>query len=299
MRRFFHAMLLLLAFFLISFTIASLLELKGLDINAKIIVLPVNGEISFDKQDSFFSSGFSADDAIQKLDALNKDPSIKGIILEINSPGGSVVASKQLADKVKSMNKPVVALVKESAASGAYWVASSSDLIIADEMSIIGSVGVIGSYLQFSGLMNKYGVEYERLVAGDVKDLGSPYKPLTKEEKELLQSRINDIQNYFLNDVTNSRRLSKESVIKISDGSFYLGIEAKQLGLIDEFGNMDVAFNETKRLANVTDAKLQFMQQKSSLASALSQFTSKSSYVLGQGIGDSLKTLGRQELLSV
>jgi protease-4 len=197
------------------------------------------------------------------------------------------------------MDKPVVALVKESAASGAYWVASSSDLIIADELSIIGSIGVIGSYLQFSGLMDKYGVEYERLVAGDVKDLGSPYKELSKEEKALLQSRINEIQKYFLNDVTNSRKLSKESVAKISDGSFYLGIEAKQLGLIDEFGNMDVAFNETKRLANVTNAKLQFMQQRQSLTAALSQFTSKSSYVLGQGIGDSLKTLGRQELLSV
>ena len=299
MKRFWHAVLLLLAFFLVSLTIASLLELKGLDINAKIIVLPINGEISFDKQDGFFSLGFSADNAIQKLDALNKDTSVKGVILEIDSPGGSVVASKQLADKVKSMNKPIIALVKESAASGAYWVASSSDLIVADEMSIIGSVGVIGSYLQFSELMDKYGVEYERLVAGDVKDLGSPYKALTKEEKELLQSRINDIQKYFLNDVTNSRGLSKESVKKISDGSFYLGIEAKQLGLIDEFGNIDVAFNETKRLANVTDAKLQFMQQKPNLAAALSQFASKSSYVLGQGIGDSLKTLGKQELLSV
>lgn len=299
MKRFWHALLLILAFLAVSLTISSLLEFKGIDIAPKIVVLPVKGEISFDRQDGFFSTGFSADDAIQELDSLNEDSSVKGIILEIDSPGGNVVASKQLADKVKSLDKPVVALVKESAASGAYWIASSSDWIVADEMSIVGSVGVIGSYLQFSKLMEKYGVEYERLVAGSVKDLGSPYKELTKEEKELLESKLAEIQKYFLQDVASSRKLSPKNIDKISDGSFYLGIEAKDLGLVDEFGNIDIAFNATKKLANVKEARLEFIEQRSGLAAALSEFTSKSSYVLGRGVGDSLKTLGRQELLSV
>lgn len=298
MKRFWHTAILLLLFFLASAALSFLLEFKGIDVSPKVVVLPIKGEISFNSRDGFFSRGFSADDAIKSLDELNKDESVKGVILEIDSPGGNVVASKQLADKVKSLNKPVVSLVKESAASGAYWIASASDWIVADELSVIGSIGVTGSYLQFSELMKKYGVEYERLVAGDVKDLGTPYKELTTEEKKILQSRINEIQAYFVNDVASSRKLSAEIIKKINDGSFYLGEESKKLGLIDEFGNIDVAHNATKKLANVKEAKLVFIEKQPNLAQAISEFTSKFSYQIGKGIGDSF-LVSRDELLSV
>ena len=298
MKRWLHAFLLLGAFFLASLALSSLLEFKGIDVSPKIVVLPIKGEIQFDGGGGFFSRGFSAQDAIDRLDDINNDESVKGVILEIDSPGGSVVASKQLADKVKSMDKPVVALIKETGASGAYWVASSSDWIVADELSVVGSIGVLGSYLQFSGLMEKYGIEYERVVAGDVKDLGSPYKSLTKEERDILQSRLNEIQAYFVNDVASSRKLSTSVIKKINDGSFYLGKGAKELGLVDELGNIDVAYNATKRLSN-SEAKLVYLQQGPSLAEAISEFTSKSSYILGRGIGDGLNTLGRTKLLSV
>lgn len=297
MRRVWRALLLLLLFFVVSVAIASLFDIDG--ISPKIVVLPIKGEIQFDGTESFFSSGFSSNDAIKKLNDINEDKSVKGVILEIDSPGGNVVASKQLADKVKSMDKPVVALVKESAASGAYWVASSSDWIVADELSVVGSVGVIGSYLQFSGLMGKYGVGYERLVSGDMKDIGSPYRELTPDEKKMMQLRIDQVHGYFANDVASTRRLSKNSIKKISDGSFYLGMEAKELGLVDEFGNIDVAFNATKGLANVTDAKLVYISRSRSLAEAISKFASESSYVMGRGIGDSFQVSARNELLSV
>jgi len=299
MRMFWHVVILLLLFFLASVALSSLLEFKGIDISPKIIVLPIKGAIGFERGDGFFAKGFSVNAALKKLDEINKDGSVKGVILEIDSPGGAVVASKQLAAKVKSMDKPVVALVKESAASGAYWVASSSDWIVSDELSVIGSIGVIGSYLQFSDLMKEYGVDYERLVAGDMKDLGSPFKELTSEERKLLQTRLDEIHAYFMNDVALSRKISIESIKEISDGSFYLGREAKELGLVDEFGNMEIAFNATKRLADVKDARLVFVEQKPTFAEAISEFTSKSSYLLGRGVGDGLKISGRQELLSV
>ena len=107
--------------------------------------------------------------------------------MEINSPGGSAVASDEIATAVKNAKKPVISLIREVGASGGYWVASASDYIIANRMSITGSIGVISSYLEFSGLMEKYGVGYERLVAGENKDLLTPYKKLEADQKALVQ----------------------------------------------------------------------------------------------------------------
>lgn len=299
MKKFWQAALILLLFLIVSTITATLLGSKGIDITNKIVVVPIHGEIQFGENAGLFSNSFSADDLIKKLDAIDNDKSVKGVILEIDSPGGTVVASKQVADKVKSMNKPVVALIKETGASGAYWIASASDWIVADDLSVVGSVGVIGSYLQFSGLMEKYGVGYERLVAGEMKDIGSPYRELTPKEKELIQARINEIQQYFLKDVSSSRDLSPATVNKIRDGSFYLGADAKEMGLVDELGNIDDAYNAAKKLGNITDGRLVYMETDSGLLQALSQFSSKSSYFMGRGVGESLSVSAGNKFLSV
>jgi len=101
---------------------------------------------------------------------------VEAVVLEINSPGGSAVASDEIASQIKKMEKPVVVVIREVGASGGYWVASAADYVIANRMSITGSIGVISSYLEFSGLMERYGVSYERLVAGEYKDTFSRVK---------------------------------------------------------------------------------------------------------------------------
>ena len=127
------------------------------------------------------------------IDSAKKDVRIKGVIFKINSPGGSVVGSKEIGNAIKKLGKPSVAVIREVGASGAYWVASSADVIIADELSITGSIGVISSYLQFSKIMEEYGITYERLVGGEHKDMGVPYKQLSKEEQIIMQKKINII----------------------------------------------------------------------------------------------------------
>ena len=230
---------------LIVLYLAALVSSKLLDspisgdlINNGIAVIKIEGPILLSSSASLFGTdSTSSDEIIANLEKAENNNGVKAIILEINSPGGTVLASKEVADKVKSIQKPTIALIREVGASGAYWIASSSDLIIADELSITGSIGVISSYLQFSGLLDNYNVTYERLVTGEFKDLGTPYKELTPAERNLLMSKLNIIEAKFVSDVAKNRKMKVEDVQKLADGSFYLGIEAKQNGLIDLTGN--------------------------------------------------------------
>ena len=155
--------------------------------NETIVIIPIDGTILSDSSGAQFGEKITAStDIIEFLDKANKDKNVKGIILEINSPGGSALASKEIVDKVKSIEKPIVSWIREVGASGAYWVASASDKIIADELSITGSIGVISSYLEFSGLLEDYNITYEDLRTGKYKGIQSPYKKLNEEERDIL-----------------------------------------------------------------------------------------------------------------
>lgn len=268
----------LFVFFSVSFAISSYLpKVNGYD---RIAVISIEGPISYNSG----YSGVNAEKIIEYLDAAEKEITIKGVLLEINSGGGAVVASKQIADKVSKMNKPVVSVIKEVGASGAYWIASSSDVIVADPLSITGSVGVLGSYLEFAGLMDDYNVSYQRLVGGDLKDLGTPFKKLSPSEKNVMQSKINMIHKYFLNSVKENRNLT--SLSGINTGVFYLGGEAKELGLVDYLGGKELAVNITKQLIGVKDAKLVEFKTKKSFLSFLNSIAYDFGFGVKEGFVD-------------
>ena len=136
-------------------------SLKENIVNDGIAVINIDGEITSNDNLGFFESGVSSNKIIADLERANKNNGIKAVILEINSPGGVVVGSREIVKEVKGMNKPVIALIRDVGASGAYWIASASEWIIADEMSITGSIGVYSSYLEFSGLLEKYNISYQ------------------------------------------------------------------------------------------------------------------------------------------
>lgn len=255
------------------------------DFNDKIVVIPIKGPIFSADSDSIFLKSFSSETIIKQLEKLEEDSTVKGIILEIDSNGGTVLPSKEIADKVKEIEKPVVALVKGSAMSGAYWIASASDKIVADDLSLVGSVGVLGSFLQFKGLLDKYDVEYERIVGGEYKDMASPLKEFTDEEREIVQERVDKIHDYFLDEIQENRGLTFEQREEISDAKFFLGMEAKNLNLIDEIGGLDLAFNLTKELANITEAKMVRKEKESRFFNLFSKYSAFSSYNIGRGIG--------------
>ena len=283
--------ILILLFFLLIMGFIILLN-KKIDLTSKIAVIPLEGTIGY--YDSLTNQGINPDDIVSYIEDANKNKNIKAIILEIDSPGGTVVASEQIANAVSKSKKPVVAFIREIGASGAYWVASSSDRIIASRMSVTGSIGVTSSYIEFSKLMEKYGITYHSLKAGDYKEIGSPYTGLSKEEERVLQNTINKIYDYFIEQVSINRNISKSKVKEIATGMIYLGEEAKDIGLIDDIGDKEFAIKKAKELANITDAELVRYEKKETLLDVLSRISSRSFYFIGKGIGSVFVSADRE-----
>jgi len=288
---------------LISFSVSKFIEFKFTDkqFPTQIAVIPIKGAISIEGIDNFIieRGGTSSNKVVEYLEKADSDKNIKGIILEINSPGGTVVASEEIVNVVKKIDKPVVAWIREIGTSGAYWIASASDKIVASPMSMTGSIGVIGSYLEFEGLMEKYGVGYERLVAGDYKDTGSPYKQLNQDEKYLLQAKLNTIYNFLVKDIAKNRNLKEEKVRQLANGFFYLGEESYANGLVDYLGGRELALNVTKELANITQVGITEFKEEKKWYDFLSRISAFSSYYLGQGIGNSLHLNLRDNRLNI
>ena len=143
---------------------------------------------------------------------------------------------RELANFIKTIDKPVIAMVREAAASGAYWVASSADRIFASEISDIGSIGVTMSYIDYSKSNSQQGFTWNSLSTGKYKDAGSMDKPLTREEREIFERDLKIIHEKFVNEVATNRGMSVSAVSALADGSTVLGGRAKELGLIDEIG---------------------------------------------------------------
>lgn len=274
---------------LISFALSNLLNFKSLGAN-NIAVIPIIGELTTEGGATSILGGetTSSKTIVNFIQQAEKDESVKGIILEIDSPGGTVLAGKEIADAVKKTKKPTVALIRETGASGAYWVASAADKIVADEMSITGSIGVTSSYLEFSDLMEKYGITYEELKSGQYKEAGSPFKKLTPGERTSLQEKINKIQTYFLNEVKKNRNLDDKTVEELKKADIYLGSEAYNLKLVDYLGDMDLAINITKEMANIKEANLVTYEKKTGLLDILGKLSTDAFYNIGRGIGAEL-----------
>lgn len=276
--------------FLASLFLAGILQLfSGGSIGSAVVqVIPVTGEIMTSSPSGFFAPAIrGADELVEAIEQANKDPLVKGIILEINSPGGTAVASEEVAQAVKRSEKPVVAWIREGGASGAYWVASAADHIIASRMSITGSVGVISSYLEFGGLLERFNITHQRLVAGERKDLGSPYREMTPEEEQFMLLKLEKIQDYFVSDVAANRDLTPEQTARISTGEIFLGEEALELGLIDEIGSRQEAVAYFENLLNTT-VTLRYIPTSTGLFGMVNTQANEKAYYAGQGFSAGL-----------
>ena len=205
--------------------------------NDKIKIIPLKGIITSTGSDGGILSekGASADSLIKEIKKADNDPSIKAIIFEINSPGGTVVGTKEIANSIEKSEKPTVAWIREIGTSGAYWVSSSCDYIVADSMSLTGSIGVSSSYIDFAGLMDGYGVNYNRLIAGEYKDIGSPYKNMSSGEREFLENQLDTVHKMFIAKIAENRGLEYTEVKKYANGAPILGINAYEYELVDEW----------------------------------------------------------------
>jgi protease IV len=253
-----------------------------------VAVIPLNGVIMTGDSSGFFSEQNAVSgEIINMIKEADSNPSIKAIIVEIDSPGGSPVASDEIVQALKKTKKPTVALIREVGASGAYWAASACDCIVANRMSIVGSIGVIGSYLDFSGLLNRYNVSYERLVAGQYKDMGTPYRSLTDDERKILQQQLDSMHEIFILDVAENRNMSVDKLKKLANGLYYIGADGKKNGLVDILGGEEAAVSYIEEQTGIK-AELVYYHKKLSFFDMLSVSMQKNSYNVGRGIGSSI-----------
>lgn len=257
--------------------------------NGNVALIKIDGVITSGGDSSYFgSSTISSTDIINFIEDAEEDSMIEAIVIEINSPGGSAVASDEIATVIKKSSKPTVSVIRELGASGGYWIASATDYIVANRMSITGSIGVISSYLEFSGLMENYGVSYQRLVAGDNKDMGSPYRELTEEEETILQNKLDVIHDYFILEIVENRDLTEEEVRTLATGEFFLGVEAYQSGLVDALGDRETA--EQYLVSNYGFEEISYFayEEEVGLAEIFGFAYSDFALSVGEGIGNSL-----------
>lgn len=201
---------------------------------AKVGVIPVSGLIS------------SSDYINKHLNKYFKDPSIKAILLKIESPGGSSGSSQAIHDEIKALQaehtKPIVALVENVCASGSYYIASAADYIVSPGQALIGSIGTYFPYLfQLKDLREEYKVGYAPIKAGIYKTLGDPLMDRTPEETALLQSVADDAYAQFTKDIAINRKLSLTTTATWAEGKIFSGRQAQEIGLIDYLGSAHTA----------------------------------------------------------
>lgn len=191
------------------------------------------------ENDSYFDYDVtSSEDVLWSIRQANEDEEIKAIILEVNSPGGSMVGGEEIDNAIKNSEKPVIALIRDIGASASLLSISSADRIYASVNSTIGSIGVTMSYLSNEEKNKKDGYTYQQLSSGKFKDSGSPDKELTKEEKALMLRDIDISFNNFVKAISQNRNIPIDKVRQNADGSTFLGEKAKELNLIDEIGGI-------------------------------------------------------------
>ena len=253
-----------------------------------IAVIPIKGLILTEEDFGAFSRpSLSSTDIVAWIQDAEEDPTIEAIIFEVDSPGGTPVATEEVADAIRKMEKPSVASIREIGASGAYWIASATDRVFANRMSVVGSIGVLASYVEVAGTLERYNATYRSLTAGEFKDTGSPFKRLTPTEEEMLQKQLDRIHTIFIQAVAENRGLPEDKVRAIANGWVYLGEEALDIGLIDEIGSFDDAVNYLEDELDITADIIEYRKPKTFFEGAFG-VVRESAYFMGQGFGDSL-----------
>ena len=190
---------------------------------------------------------------LKDLKHFREDRRIRAIVLRVNSPGGVVGPAQEIMREVERTKKvkKVVASFGSMAASGGYYAACAADLIMANSGTATGSIGVILKLANLEQLAKKLGVDVYSLKAGALKDLGSPFRPLTPQGREVLQGLLDNIHEQFIRDVARNRKLSLDKVRSLADGRVFTGEEAKKIGLVDALGNFNDAVERAGRLGGI------------------------------------------------
>lgn len=225
----------------------------------KIAVVNVQGEIVSGSEGFLGSAEATSGNLISQLEQARNDDAVSAVVLRLNTPGGSVVASDEIAREiaeVRRSGKAVVASMDEVAASGGYFVATGANSIVANPSTITGSIGVIMVLLNLEGAAGKLGVEPIVVKAGRLKDIGSPFRDMTPGERRIFQRLLDEAHVRFMNVVSQGRQMPMRRVRGIADGRILSGEQAREAGLVDRLGTFDDAVAEARRLERLSEASV-------------------------------------------
>lgn len=210
-------------------------------IGQKVAVIDIRGIIS------------RSDATIKLIHTYRDDPSIKALVIRIDSPGGSVAPVQEIYSELEKIEKPIVASMGGSAASGGYYIACAADTIVANPGTLTGSIGVIMQFTRMKGLYDKVGLEHQVIKSGEFKDTGSPFRALTEQERAVLQTTVDDVYNQFVDTIFAARgdKLTRAEVVELADGRIFSGKQALESKLLDRLGNLPDAIQIAGALAGI------------------------------------------------
>ena len=213
----------------------------GTSIGQKVAVVDITGIIT------------RSDATIKLIHGYRDDSSIKAIVIRIDSPGGSVAPVQEIYSELQKIDKPIVASMGGTAASGGYYVACAADTIMANPGTLTGSIGVIMQFTQLKGLYDKIGLEHQVIKSGEFKDTGSPFRGLTEKEQAVLQATVDDVYNQFVDTILEARNslLNRSEIVELADGRIFSGQQALDSKLLDQLGNLPDAIELAAELANI------------------------------------------------
>ncbi len=222
----------------------------------RIGVIEVKGTIS------------DAKEITKNIKSFSENKLIRAIILRVDSPGGGVAPSQEIFEAVKKARerKKIIVSMGALAASGGYYISVPADLIVANPGTITGSIGVLMEFVNLEKLMGKVGVGIQTIKSREHKDIGSPFRTMTEEERKLLQGVITDVYQQFVEVVSTERNIPRDSVVKFADGRIFTGRQARDLGLVDTLGSFQDAVNILRDLVGIkTEPTLVYPKKKRSL----------------------------------
>jgi len=243
MTRIKKAFLVIFILVLIIFVAAFITGIVGEGFGDKIGVVEIEGVIADGK------------DAMEDIVRFKEDDGIKGVIVRINSPGGSVGPSQEIYQELKKLaaKKKVFISAGGVCASGGYYIASAGEKIYANPSTITGSIGVIMEQVVAEELLKKVGIQPNTIKSGKFKDVGSPFRKMQDDERAYFQKILDSIHEQFMKDVAEGRKMPIEQVKKLSDGRIYTGTQAKELGLVDGIGTFYDTLDNMKKDLGIKD----------------------------------------------
>jgi len=248
-------------------------------------VVKLDGEIVY-SDGGFLDATPSSGRMTAALEEAEKDGEVAAVLLEINSPGGSAAATKEIYDAVAALEKPVVAYLGEVAASGGYYVASAADWIVANPNTVTGSIGARTTLVNYAELFQKIGLREESIQTGELKDIGAGYRNLTEKERGVLSALLNETFDNFRSDVLAARggRINAALFAEAMDARILSAKQALRIGLADEIGSRKTALEKAASLGNLTESRECFLARPSGLGALLSGISAS----VGRGLAAGL-----------